>query len=68
MQAEANSFKDLLSDAQGRIQVNRENIEELSEVLRNAGAAISTTSKGGGTKALVERLQADVARLQERYD
>mmetsp|Transcript_13507 Transcript_13507/g.34668 ORF Transcript_13507/g.34668 Transcript_13507/m.34668 type:complete len:694 (-) Transcript_13507:52-2133(-) len=67
MQADTDKVKEQLADTQGRVQINRENIEELEQVLRDAGAQISTASKGGGTKALVERLQNDVAALQERY-
>eukprot|EP00035_Acanthoeca_spectabilis_P022807 m.445863 g.445863 ORF g.445863 m.445863 type:complete len:693 (-) comp19288_c0_seq1:2006-4084(-) len=67
MQGETDKMKEQLTDTQGRVQINRENIEELEQILRDAGAQISTASKGGGTKALVERLQNDVAALQERY-
>lgn len=67
MQAETDEIKAVMADTQGNVQINRENIEELETALREAGASINTGSKGGGTKALVERLQADVAALQERY-
>eukprot|EP00038_Savillea_parva_P020195 m.30630 g.30630 ORF g.30630 m.30630 type:complete len:701 (-) comp4730_c0_seq1:44-2146(-) len=67
MQAETDKLQEQLTDTQGRVQVNRENIDELSQAMRDAGAAISTGAKGGGTKALIERLQNDVAALQERY-
>jgi hypothetical protein len=47
MQAETDKMKEQVTDTQGRVQVNRENIEELEQVLRDAGASISTTSKVG---------------------
>lgn len=67
MQADTDALKTQIQDTQGRVQMNRENITDLEEALREAGASISTSSKGGGTKALIERLQQDVANLQERY-
>lgn len=67
MQAETDGLKTTVQDTQGRVQINRENITDLEEALREAGASINTSSKSGGTKALIERLQVDVQNLQERY-
>eukprot|EP00039_Didymoeca_costata_P008895 m.118268 g.118268 ORF g.118268 m.118268 type:complete len:694 (-) comp14276_c0_seq2:1573-3654(-) len=67
MEKETESLKAQVADAQGNVQVNRESIEELEEVMREAGAQISTKNKTGGTQALIMRLQDDVAALQQRY-
>lgn len=45
MQGETDKMKEQLTDTQGRVQINRENIEELEQILRDAGAQISTASK-----------------------
>eukprot|EP00730_Choanoeca_flexa_P016536 TRINITY_DN7839_c0_g1_i3.p1 TRINITY_DN7839_c0_g1~~TRINITY_DN7839_c0_g1_i3.p1 ORF type:complete len:675 (+),score=205.44 TRINITY_DN7839_c0_g1_i3:172-2196(+) len=67
MQKETNELRVTVTGAQGLIQVNRENIEELEDVIRAGGGGSSNPTAPNGTRALIEQLQADIAKLEMRY-
>ncbi|EDQ90585.1 uncharacterized protein MONBRDRAFT_6973 [Monosiga brevicollis MX1] len=68
MQKETEDLRAHLVNAQGQIQLNRENIEELEELAREGHTNhIPAGPQKAGTRALFDQLQGDIARLELRY-
>ena len=63
LQEETNVIRGSVATTQGQVQVNRENIGELEDLIRAAGGKISTSSAGGGTRAEISRLADDVSSV-----
>lgn len=63
MQEEANQLKEQINSAQGQVQVNRESIQDIEDVVRSAGVDIGSSSGQGSTKALIAQLQSDVSAV-----
>ena len=64
MQKDTDELKESLASTAGQVQINRENIEELEDLVRQHDP---NASKSNGTKQIVSELQQAVRSLEERY-
>jgi len=63
MQEEADSIKAQMTSTVGQVQVNRESIQDIEDVVRAAGVDIGSGG-GGSTQALIAQLQTDVGAVR----
>eukprot|EP00051_Salpingoeca_urceolata_P015737 m.205528 g.205528 ORF g.205528 m.205528 type:complete len:691 (+) comp18488_c0_seq2:247-2319(+) len=68
IQRDAEELREGMTRTQGQVQVNRESLQDIEDIIRSAGFDIGgAASQGGSTKALVAQLQSDVQKLNEKY-
>ncbi|EGD73122.1 hypothetical protein PTSG_04835 [Salpingoeca rosetta] len=67
MQKETDNIRETLTTTQGQVQLNRETMEELEDAIRQINPDAVDTTSNRGTRALIQQLQSDVAKLEQRY-
>jgi hypothetical protein len=65
LQGESDKIRQDVATTQGQVQVNRENIGEIAELVRQSGVKLSTASDKGGTKAELALINEDLTAVRQ---
>ena len=64
LQGESDKIRQDVATTQGQVQVNRENIGEIAELVRQSGVKLSTATEKGGQKAEIALITEDLTAVR----